>query len=175
VNSIAQGIRNEGWQCEVDLYRPLLSFFRRYTLAFAEVPFFGKRIDLVFATPTIRRLYAIETKLRDWRNAFKQAALNQLVAQHSYVALPACLAYRLAANEQRLFASYDVGLIAVEESAKILIPATRNGYFNLRHYHTLKTTLGRAAKSNKPQSLGVLTNALTERSRTLVFLQTRPN
>jgi len=155
---------------ESDLYAPLFALFGNHSRVFAEVPFFGKHIDLVFGTAALARLYAVETKLRDWRSAFKQAALNQLAAQLSYVALPQRLAGRLAERESSLFASYDVGLIAVGERARILIPAKRNGYFDRRYYRDLKEALNRATKSHKPRDMGVLRDALAKRSRALVLL-----
>jgi len=160
-------------QREADLYQPLLYLFRHYPRVFAEVPFFRKHIDLVFATSNLLRLYAVETKLRRWRSALKQAALNQLAAQYSYVALPARLAERLAECESTLFASYGVGLVAVSKTARILIPAARNGYFSARHYRALKDTLTRASRTQNPQKMGVLADALTKRSRSVVFLQAR--
>jgi len=158
-------------QLEIGLYPPLLRFFRHYRLAFAEVPFFGKRVDLVFASPSLRRLYAVETKMRDWKSAFKQAAINQLAAQHSYIALPQRLAARLASTERALFESYDVGLIGIGATATTLIPPKRNGYFNQRHYRTIKDALSRAVATQKPREIGALTDALSKRSRTLVLLQ----
>lgn len=71
-------------QREVDLYPAILRFFRRRPYAFAEVPYFGKRVDLLFTTAAFRTLYAVETKIDDWKTAIKQAALNQLFAQRSY-------------------------------------------------------------------------------------------
>ena len=112
---------------EVEMYQPLLGLFSGIGIAVAEVPFFGKRIDLLFGTPSLLSLYAVETKLRDWRSAFKQAALNQLVAQRSYVAVPKSLAKRLAEREEDLFHRYDVGLIGVAELATILISPQKTG------------------------------------------------
>lgn len=160
-------------QRESDLYVQLVALFDGHSRVFAEVPFFGKHIDLLFGTSTLARLYAVETKLRDWRSAFKQAALNQLAAQHSYVAVPYRLATRLAERESSLFASYDVGLIAVDSSARILIRARRNGFFNPRYYRDLKVALNHATQSHGLRNMGELRHALTERSRALVLLQTR--
>jgi hypothetical protein len=160
-------------QRETDLYAALFDLFHRHAFAFAEVPFFGKHIDLVFGTSALLWLYAVETKLRDWRGALKQAALNQLAAQHSYVALPDRLAGKVADRDRQVFASYSVGLISVGSQAKIVVPATRNGYFNPPQYRVLKGTLTRAARTQKPQEIGVLANALSERSRAMVLLQAR--
>lgn len=159
---------------EVDMYQPLLSLFSRVGLAVAEVPFFGKRMDLLFGTPSLLSLYAIETKLRDWRSVFKQAALNQLAAQRSYIAVPLRLATRLVEQEEDLFRRYDVGLIGVAESAKILIPPKRNGCFSLRHHRILKGTL-KKTQHTKPRKIGAVADAIANRSTTLVVLQTRAN
>ena len=157
---------------ELDMYEPLLTFFADVGLAVAEVPFFGKRIDLLFGTPSLLSLYAVETKLREWRSAFKQAALNQLAAQRSYIAVPWRLAARLAEREDDLFRRYDVGLIGVADCARILIPPKRNGCFSLRHHRVLKETL-RKTLHGKPKRIGVVANAIANRSKALVVLQTR--
>jgi len=157
---------------EVDMYEPLLSFFSGVGLAVAEVPFFGKRIDLLFGTPSLLSLYAVETKLHDWRSAFKQAALNQLAAQKSYIAVPWKLATSLAEREEDLFHRYDVGLIGVAEFAEIFIPPKKNGCFSLRHYRVLKDTL-KKTQHMKPKKIGVVADAIADRSKALVILQTR--
>ena len=114
---------------------------------------------------------AIETKLSDWRCAFKQAALNQLAAQRSYVALPSRLASRLAASEADLFRRYDVGLISVDVTARILISPKKNGCFSLRHFRVLKKTLKKSETKN-PKRIGVVANAIADRSKALVVLST---
>ena len=157
---------------EVDMYPCLLRFFSRFDRGIAEVPFFGKRIDLLFCTPSLLSLYAVETKLYDWRSAFNQAALNQLAAQRSFVAVPSALAVRLAEREDDLFNRYDVGLIAVDSKARILIPPRKNGAFSLRHHQVLKKTLRRTSQ-HKPKRIGGVADVLADRSRSLVVLQTR--
>lgn len=157
---------------EVDMYKPLLSFFADVGLAVAEMPFFGKRIDLLFGTPSLLSLYAVETKLRDWRSAFKQAALNQLAAQRSYVALPWRLAMRIAEREEDLFRRYDVGLLGVAESVQVFVPPKKNGCFSLRHHRVLKAAL-KKLRHRKPKTIGVVADAIANRSRALVVLQTR--
>ncbi len=156
------------------MYPPLLSLFSRVGLTAAEVPFFGKRIDLLFGTPSLLSLYAIETKLHDWRTAFKQAALNQLATQRSYIAVPWKLAARLAEREEDLFYMYDIGLIGVSEFAKILILPKKNGCFSLRHNRVLKNTL-KKTKHKRANSIGAVADAIADRSKALVVLQTRAN
>jgi hypothetical protein len=157
---------------EVDMYEPLVRFFNKQEVVAFEVPFFGKRIDILFTNNTLLYLYAVETKLRDWRSAFKQAALNQIAIQQSYIAVPKKLAVRLLDRERDLFLRYDVGLISVSDTAKILLPATRNGCFSLRHYRALKRTLNRV-NPKKLKKIGVIADVISERCKTMVVLQTR--
>lgn len=163
---------SQAFSREVDMYEPLLSLFSGLRLAVAETPFFGKRIDLLFGSPSLLSLSAVEAKLHDWRSAFKQAALNQLAAQRSYVAVPWKLAARLADREEDLFRRYDVGLIGVGEFAKTLIRPKKNGCFSLRHYRVLKDTL-KKTQQRKPKRIGVVADAIADRSKALVVLQTR--
>ena len=156
---------------EVDMYPPLLRLFAKVGIAVAEVPFFGKRIDLLFGSPSLLSLYSVEAKLHDWRSAFKQAALNQLAAQRSYVAVPSRLASQLAEREADLFRRYDVGLISVDGAARILVRPKKNGSFGMRHYRVLRTTLT-STKSKNPKRIGAVADAIADQSQTLVFLQT---
>lgn len=155
---------------EVDMYPALLRLFCQMGHVVAEVSFFGKRIDLLFGTRSLVNLYAVETKLHDWRDAFKQAALNQLAAQRCCIAVPWKLAVRLAEREWDLFRRYDVGLVGVGELAKVLIQPKKNGCFSLRHYHVLKETL-RKASSRRPKKIGAVADAIANRSKALVVLQ----
>ena len=155
---------------EIDMYQPLLTFFSNSAMSVAEVPFFGKRIDLIFSSLHLLSFQAVEAKMRDWRSAFKQAAINQLGVQRSYVAVPAPLAQRLFDKEKELFVKYDVGLISVNHTASVLLPAKRNTSFSLCHYRVLKNTLGKA-KSSRPNKIGVVANAIAKREKALVLLQ----
>jgi hypothetical protein len=153
------------------MYPPLMRLFARLDTTVVEVPYFGKHIDLIFASRSLLSLHAVETKLRDWRIGLKQAALNQVAAQLSYVAVPASLGMRLLIRERDIFLKYDVGLIAVNETAKVLLPARRNSCFSLRHYRVLKETLSKAQRK-KPEEIGVVADAIAERKKTMVVLQT---
>src|SRR5438128_1517284 len=123
---------------EVDLYPSVLRLLRRFPNVFAEVPFFGKRVDLVFTTESFRSVYAVETKIDNLRTALKQAALNQLFAQWSFVALPTTFVRRLLPAHRELLKQYRVGLISVDDESTIEIPALRSQFFNLAHHHMVK-------------------------------------
>src|SRR5882724_866406 len=160
---------------EVELYPALLKLFRTKPHAFVEVPYHGKHVDLVFSTRQMRYLYAVEVKTVDWRRAIKQAALNQLFAQLSYVALPAGIVNRLDEFDRTIFKNYHLGLITVGTEARIEIPAVRNGFLHPTHNAVVRTMLKTASASLIPKDLGVLTHAIANRSRTLDILQTWSN
>ena len=102
---------------ETTLYLPILDLFSDQQLAFAEVPYFGKREDLVLASSSLNILHAIEIKLRDWQGALKQAAINQLFAHFSYAALPEARIRTLRPEQWDAFRRYHVGLISVGDTA----------------------------------------------------------
>ncbi len=158
---------------ETQLYARVLELFPRQSLAFSEVPYFGKRVDLVLTERRISVLHAVEVKLRDWQGALKQAAINQLFAHYSYVALPEWRIRTLGPEQLNAFARYHVGLIAVDEYARIVIPALRNGYFHRAHYKAVKSLLTSRATRGKPKTLGAVTRAIAAGRRTLELLQTR--
>jgi hypothetical protein len=156
---------------EVELYPALLKLFRTKAHAFVEVPYQGKHVDLVFSTRQMRYLYAVEVKTINWRGAIKQAALNQLFAQLSYVALPAKVVNRFDELDRSIFHKHHVGLITVDDEATIEIPAVRNGFLHPMHHANVRTMLRTANASLIPKELGVLTDAIANRSRTLDLLQ----
>jgi hypothetical protein len=156
---------------ETTLYRPVLELFaKEQDYVFCEVPYFGKRVDLVLSGKALRTLHAIEIKIRDWQGALKQAAINQLFAHYSYVALPEAKVQALRPEQRDAFTRYHVGLISVGQNAVIEIPAVQNGYFHAAHYDVVKNLLKKAS-SRTPKKLGAIRRAITNRQRTLELLQ----
>src|SRR6266480_180268 len=114
---------------EVNLYPAILKLFRKQPHVFVEVPYHGKRVDLVFSTSQMRNLYAVEVKVLNWRRAIRQAAVNQLFAQLSYVALPDYLVSRFNERHREIFRKHHLGLISVADNkARIEVQAVRNGF-----------------------------------------------
>src|SRR5690349_15486639 len=99
---------------ELDLYEPVLRLFRRYPYAFSEFPYFKKRVDLVFTSHSLRSVCAVEMKIDAWQKALKQAAVNQLFANLSYVAMP-LNTFRRLADWLDVFRRHRVGIIVVEK------------------------------------------------------------
>lgn len=87
-----------------------------------EVPLLTKRIDVVgFGRD---RLVAVELKIRNWQRALVQASMYQLCADEAYVALPQSLCTRLGTQP---FQRLGVGVLAVDGTAKVFLPARRSG------------------------------------------------
>ncbi len=85
----------------------------------AEVPILGRRADLIGTRDDA--LVAVELKLRDWREALRQATAYQLAADHTWVAMPlgaASSAYR--ARWQ--FDAEGIGLLAVDDRGNVRAP-----------------------------------------------------
>jgi len=70
-------------------------------------------------TPTISEFYAIEAKLKDWKNGFYQAMRYKNFAQKSFLALSSDYIHRV---DKQLFIDNKIGLISVSaEDTKIII------------------------------------------------------
>jgi hypothetical protein len=119
---------------EFELLDPVQSFFgtRHYTFAH-EVPLGQRKIDLLAIDKRTHRWISIELKVRDWKNALRQATLNHLVADQSYVALwhraiPAAL------RKQEIFGHYQVGIISVGSThCEVLLDFSDNPHDPKRH------------------------------------------
>jgi hypothetical protein len=95
-------------------------------LVLSEVPFGLKRIDLVFVPSSFLKgdpqeddmeLISVELKWRDWVRALRQAYVNQICCDRSYVAMPE----KYIPVSLIPFHSTDVGLIAVNGNARIVV------------------------------------------------------
>ncbi len=83
------------------------------------MPILARRADLVGARDD--GLVAIELKLNDWREAFRQALAYQLAADRVFVAMP--LAGASAAYRARWrFEAEHVGLLAVDDHGGVRMP-----------------------------------------------------
>ncbi len=78
--------------------------------------------------PLQRKIIAVEMKLSRVQEALAQAHAHRRFASEVYVALPACLAFRVARSDRRApFNAYGIGLLAVwQERARIVIQPAEN-------------------------------------------------
>ena len=84
-----------------------------------EVPIVGRWADLVGARAD--ELVAVELKLRDWREALRQATAYQVGANRAWVAMPLAAASR-AYRERWRFEAQGVGLLAVDDQGGVRAP-----------------------------------------------------
>lgn len=98
---------------EFTLLRPVMAMFcRDEYLRRLEVPLGQRKIDLLCIGMGDSTWVSVELKVRNWRNALVQAAINHQLVDKSYVALwhrhvPTALKHR------DVFEQYNVGLIEV--------------------------------------------------------------
>lgn len=155
---------------ERDLYPAVQRLFRRQSLVFFEVPILSKRVDMLFTNNGLRNFYAVESKLEKWQTALKQAALNQLFTQYSFVALPESLVNRFDETVFDFFRHHGVGLIRVGNRAKIVVPAKRSDHLKTRRYRELKVIL----KTPSARLIQTI-NDLRQPAQALESLQARAN
>lgn len=85
-----------------------------------EVPMLEKRIDIV--VPDGDELIAIESKVKNWRKAFRQAISYRLCADRVYIAMWHEFAHRV---DEDLLTSHGIGLIVVGDETRVAIDSER--------------------------------------------------
>jgi len=114
------------FRLESDLKKPIADWLSTdgFDVHF-ECEILGRRADLVGHRAGC--VAAVEAKLRDWREAFRQALAYQLAADRAWVAMPLDAAAR-AYRQRWRFEAEAVGLLAVDDSSRIrvLVAAQRS-------------------------------------------------
>jgi hypothetical protein len=123
-------------------------------LVLSEVPFGLKKIDLVFVPRSIlegdqheddSELVSVELKWRDWTRALRQAYVNQICCDRSYVAMP----------EKHLpvsltpFHSTGVGLIAVNGNARVVVESVPKKFVDARFKKRFMTVVAQMLRAQK--------------------------
>lgn len=112
---------SSGLPRESELLCPVLSMFDvgRYAVML-QARLSRKRIDVLFVPHGDGPWIAVELKVRDWKKALWQAAVNTQLADISYIALwESCL--DVALEQGDLFKRYGVGIIAVSRSEAYIV------------------------------------------------------
>lgn len=94
-----------------------------------EVKISSKIADIVITNKEISKIYAIELKVKNWKDAFRQAMNYQLWAKKSYIALPKDN-IKMPLKQTELFLEYGVGLISIDGVCIIEIEARESDYLN---------------------------------------------
>ncbi len=105
--------------------------------------------------PTVSEFYAIEAKLKDWKNGFYQALRYKNFAQKTFLALSSEYIHRV---DKDLFKMNNVGLISVtKDKASIIIypkkkaPNDRIAYYYLGEMFTKNIFYNQKQKEYNPQ------------------------
>ena len=106
---------------ESELLQPVVTLFDTpgYSTVL-EAKLSRKRIDILFIPSAYGRWISVELKVRDWKTALWQAAVNLQIADISYVALWR-VSISCALGRQDLFRSYGVGIISVTEDGASVV------------------------------------------------------
>lgn len=88
----------------------LVSYFKNTGRLSREMPVYEKNIDLVVLMEPDGELWAIEAKVTDWRRALKQATVNLIAADKSFIAIDARFVHRV---DWPSLEARGIGLIAV--------------------------------------------------------------
>lgn len=89
-----------------------------------QVPYFGKRIDIVIFDAHSQEIKAIEIKVSDWRKGLRQAYLNKTVCHNSYVAVWHNHSRKAVENSSE-FQRLGIGLIIIDANycPKVVVTA----------------------------------------------------
>ena len=71
---------------EKDMDAQVIGHFRDYS-PFSEVPIGKRRIDWIFVNKNNSEIVAVELKVKNWKNAFRQALSNTFCSHKSYIAI----------------------------------------------------------------------------------------
>jgi len=96
-----------------------------------------KRIDVVAKSKSLNKIWAFEIKVKDWKTALRQANLNVIACDLSYVAI--WHKYKNAPMKNRkIFEKHGIGLVVIEENFKPnwVIPPVENN-FNPEAYNSI--------------------------------------
>ncbi len=120
---------------EQQMFSPIKNLFCDNYMICVEVPMAKKRIDIICERKDSGEIIAIEMKLSNWRKALKQAIVNQVGVNKSYVAISEKCAKNI---DIELFRKYGVGLISVGEEAIIIEEAYNIHMLDNYYYHAIK-------------------------------------
>ncbi len=112
--------RGTPYRLESDLVPPVTAWLEAsgYRVE-AEVPILGRRADLIGAKG--EGLVAVELKMRDWREAMRQALAYQIAADRAWIAMPLSAAASAYRSRWR-FEAEGVGLLAVDDLGAVRAP-----------------------------------------------------
>lgn len=94
-----------------------------YRCHLEQVPFLSRLIDLCFYGPESGKILSVELKVKNWRDAIRQARVYQLCSDEVYVVMHPSFAHR--ANTE-LFQQFGIGLLAFDGCCQTYVAASRS-------------------------------------------------
>ena len=113
---------------------------------YVQIPFSLGKIDFVGINDN--ECIIIETKIKNWKKALKQTILYGYGVEKAYIALPNPTASYVQNKYYDLLMKYDIGLIEVTNSAKILIQSKNKEPSKIFKNIILKEIFERKKRSN---------------------------
>lgn len=81
---------------EVDISKTVCSYYRSKGLDVkTEVPLLSKRVDIVAYSADFKTMILVETKVRDWKAALRQATVYTLCTPDVYIAIAKKYSHRV--------------------------------------------------------------------------------
>lgn len=106
---------------EEQMEEKILSFIRKEGYAaYPQIPMFLGKIDFVGVNENSECL-VIESKVKNWKKALKQALRYGYGAEKVYVALPTPTARNIEKKYREIFENYKIGLIEISKEVDVLI------------------------------------------------------
>jgi hypothetical protein len=111
---------------ETDLIGPLVkTYLNRGYKAYAEIQLSSRWIDIFMINEETNETIAVELKLTQWKKAYKQAKIYQMVADYVFVGMPEEYIHRAIDNKE-LFEEIGIGLLSINGKAKIALNAKKS-------------------------------------------------
>ncbi|MFS0670150.1 hypothetical protein AB1L12_19820 [Peribacillus frigoritolerans] len=111
---------------ETDLISPLVkTYLRRGFKAYAEIQLSSRWIDIFMINQDTNETIAVELKLTQWKKAYKQAKIYQMVADYVYVGMPEKYIHRAIDNKE-LFEEIGIGLLSINQNVSTSLNAKRS-------------------------------------------------
>ena len=119
-----------------------------YTMVFREVPFLQRHVDIVGYDESSGRIIAIEAKIKNWREAVKQARTCLFFTDEVFIAMPKEFVHRV---DLEILENYGIGLISVGENIIVEFGNKPSACKHKYHFEWMISLLERMASYKKPE------------------------
>lgn len=153
---------------ETCLYDPILAKYNLANDIYLEVAFYRKRVDVVFLENN--KITAVELKVSDWKKAIKQASINQLFADYSFVGMPYSFKSLLNIEVRKFFTNRGVGLILIGKNIETVIEAKHSSHLYPNDRKRVKQTLANYSLENEIEPWELFDDQFRQQHRPPAFL-----